>query len=280
MSDLNSFYNLKHNGSKSAPSLSSVDAVLIVSVDDEDSFTTVGKRGKPLRPKVTKSVVAIEVGQPDKEDMDGTHHPDFCRPKGPFDVLFSTQDGKLFWYSLPLLACYSPYFAAIDWDTLRRPDRMTVRSECMNLATTSSSGFALILHAISLDYTQRRIDATLEKSHKLPFPYQMLGDDLLDSLHQALAISDSLRIASFVQIIREDLLLHTQAIMSHRPFDAFALALVGESVELMRMATKHFPANVRGSIPFPAARLIKDLGSGVPRDLWSAFKIQDADVAQ
>lgn len=89
-----------------------VDSVLMPSEDDD--FTTVGKRGKPLRVKPEKPIVAQEDHSEQTKDVDNIHHPDFAAPTTPFDVLLKTWDGTLFWFSLPLLACYSPYFATID----------------------------------------------------------------------------------------------------------------------------------------------------------------------
>lgn len=191
------------------------------------------------------------------EEVDSIHHPDFAAPTTPFDVLFMTRYGTLFWFSLPLLTCYSPYFAAIDWDTLRRPDDLRVRSGCIALPTTPSNGFALILHTLLLDYTQRRLDNTLTTSYELPFPDHVLGDNLIDSLNEALEIAEIFRIDSFVDLIGHHILIHAHTIMSTRPFDSFALALVGGSYDIMRNSIDYFPKDVNAPIPPAVDFLIK-----------------------
>lgn len=147
----------------------------VLKVDND--FTTIGKRGKPLRVKPEKLVVEQEEIIQVKEEVDTIHHPDFSAPTTPFDVLFETRDGLLFWFSLPLLSCYSPYFAAIDWDNLRRPDGLSTRSGCICLPTAPSGGFGLILHALALDYSQRRLDDTLVTPRGLTLSTHVLDDD-------------------------------------------------------------------------------------------------------
>ena len=135
----------------------------VLEVDND--FTTIGKRGKPLRVKPEKLVVEQEDIIQVKEEVDTIHHPDFSAPTTPFDVLFEFRDELLFWFSLPLLSCYSSYFAAIDWNTLRRPDSLCTRSGCIHLPFTPSCGFGLILHVLALErLTTVNDDSTIHSS--------------------------------------------------------------------------------------------------------------------
>ena len=239
---------------------------------DDSEFTVVGKRGKPLQIKPEKPKIEEAIPEQPKSKVDDIYSPDFAAPTAPFDVLFKTRDGTLFWFSLPLLTCYSPYFAAIDWDTLRRPDGLKIRSGCVFLPTTPSDGFALILHTLLLDYTQRRLDLELQVPRTLPFPSHILNDELVEALHQALDIARSLRIDAFTELISNHLLIHAREIISARPFEAFALALTAGSYDVMRKSINYFPTNPRAPIPASVDQLIKELSPGVPKDLWSSLR--------
>lgn len=178
-------------------------------------------------------------------------HPDFDRPKTPFDRLFQTGDEALFYFDSRHLSRVSTFFKDLLELPLARSKVSTREAvdadEAIPLYFTTKLGFALLLHVLLCEFE--------------PFPSlpkSVLEKDFQAALVNAEECAERFEIDWYSGIIGPLIVPTAIALKTVQPFQALALAILANHGQLVSEITWLTLAHPFDAMPARVTRLLEE----------------------